>query len=94
MNELGANHFDSYRDSNGLFLRGKAIGTWDETIADETSFIDFRDSIAFTLNRVKEARMFRGRELVEGRLAWSGLAYVLPHDIINFTYDIRIGAPE
>jgi hypothetical protein len=35
--------------------------------------------------------MFRGRELVEGRLAWSGLAYRLPGDIINFTYDIRIG---
>jgi len=94
MNELGANHFDSYRDSNGLFLRGNAIGTWDETFADEASFIDSRDNICFTLNRVKGARMFRGRELVEGRLSWSGLAYVLPHDIINFAYDIRIGAPE
>jgi hypothetical protein len=94
MNELGANHFDSYRDSNGLFLRGNAIGTWDETFADEASFIDSSDKIAFTLNRVKGARMFRGRELVEGRLAWSGLAYVLPQDIINFAYDIRIGAPE
>jgi len=30
MNELGANHFDRYCDSNGLFLKGKAIGTWDE----------------------------------------------------------------
>jgi len=28
MNELGANHFDRYCDSNGLFLEGKAIGTW------------------------------------------------------------------
>ncbi|MCZ7379981.1 MAG: hypothetical protein O8C64_00175 [Candidatus Methanoperedens sp.] len=94
MNELGANHFDSYRDSNGLFLRGNAIGTWDETFADEASFIDSRDKIAFTLNKVKGTRMFRGRELVEGRLSWSGLAYVLPRDIINFAYDIRIGAPE
>jgi len=93
MNELGANHFDTYRDSNGLFLRGNAIGTWDETFADEASFIDSRDKIAFTLNRVKGARMFRGRELVEGRLAWSGLAYMLPQDIINFAYKIRIGAP-
>jgi hypothetical protein len=91
MNELGANHFDSYRDSNGLFLRGNAIGTWDETFADEASFIDSCDNIAFTLNRVKGARLFRGRELVEGRLAWSGLAYRLPGDIINFTYGIRIG---
>lgn len=93
MNELGANHFDNYSDSNGLLLRGNAIGTWDETFADEVSFIDSRDSIAFTLNRVKGARMFRGRELVDGRLAWSGLAYVLPNDNINFAYDIRIGTP-
>lgn len=92
MNELGANHFDSYRDSNGLFLTGNEIGTWDETFADEASFIDPCDNIAFTLNRVKGTRMFRGRELVKGRLSWSGLAYVLPHDIINFAYDIRIGA--
>jgi hypothetical protein len=94
MNELGANHFDTYCDSNGLFLRGNAIGTWDETFADEASFIDSRNKIAFTLNKVKGARMFRGRELVDGRLAWSGLAYVLSHEIINFAYDIRIGAPE
>jgi len=91
MNELGANYFDSYCDSNGLFLKGNAIGTWDETFADEASFIDSCDNVAFTLNAKKGARMFRGRELVEGRLAWSGLAYRLPGDIINFTYDIRIG---
>ena len=91
MNELGANHFDRYRDSNGLFLKGNAIGTWDEIFADEASFIDSCDNIAFTLKQVKGARMFRGRELVEGRLAWSGLAYRLPRDIINFAYDIRIG---
>ncbi len=92
MNELGANNFDSYRDSNGLFLRGNAIGTWDEIFADEASLIDSCDNIAFTLKQVKGARMFRGRELVEGRLAWSGLAYLLPQDIISFAYDIRIGA--
>ncbi len=94
MNELGANHFSTYRDSNGLFLRGNAIGTWDEVFADEASFIDSIDKIVFTLNRVNGAKMFRGRELVEGRLAWSGLAYALPRDIINFAYDIRIGVPE
>ena len=91
MNELGANHFDSYSDSNGLFLRRNAIGTWDEIFADEASFIDSYDNIAFTLKKVKGARMFRGRELVESRLAWSGLAYVLPPNIIHFAYDIRIG---
>lgn len=90
MNELGATYFDMYRDSNGLFLDGNVIGTWDEVFADEASFIDPIDNIAFTLEQVKGARMFRGRELVENRLAWSGLAYMLSRDIINFAYDIRI----
>ncbi|NJD53089.1 MAG: hypothetical protein FIB07_09515 [Candidatus Methanoperedens sp.] len=94
MNELGANNFDSYRDSNGLFLRGNAIGTWDEIFADEASLVDSCDNIAFTLNQVKGARMFRGRELVEERLAWSGFAYLLSQGIICFDYDIRIGAPK
>ncbi len=91
MNELGANHFDTYHDSNELFLKGNAIGTWDEIFADEASFIDSQDKVAFTLKTVNRAMMFRGRELVVGRLAWSGLAYRLPGDIINFAYDIRIG---
>jgi hypothetical protein len=90
MNELGANHFDRYSDSNGLFLKGNALGTWDEIFADEASFIDPNDNIAVTLKQVKGARMFRGRELVKNRLAWSGLAYKLSGDIINFAYDIRI----
>ncbi|MFZ3166153.1 MAG: hypothetical protein WA130_00970 [Candidatus Methanoperedens sp.] len=91
MNEQGANHFDRYCDSNGLFLKGNAIGTWDEIFADEASFIDSGDNIVFTLKQVKGARMFRGRELVVGRLAWSGLAYGLPQNINNFAYEIRIG---
>jgi hypothetical protein len=56
-----------------------------------TIIIDSRDNIAFTLKQVKRAKMFRGRELVESRLAWSGIAYRLPHDIHNFVYGIGIG---
>ncbi len=92
MNELGANYFGSYHDSNGTILTGNAIGTWDETFADEASFIDIKENIKFTLNKVKGSRMFRGRECVEDRLAWSGLAYVIPQDMENFAYSIKIGA--
>ncbi len=91
-NEQGANHFDRYCDSNGVNLIGNAIGTWDETFADEASLIDSGHDIAFTLQKVKGARLFRGRELVAGRLAWSGLNYVIPRFTVNFAYAIRIGA--
>ncbi|MDM7912378.1 MAG: hypothetical protein QUS09_04705 [Methanotrichaceae archaeon] len=91
MNEQGANYFDTYRDSDGLTLQGDDIGSWDETLAEEASFVNPADKIAFTLKRVKGARMFRGRELAAKRLAWSGLAYVLPAETERFAYTITIG---
>ncbi|MBI4295771.1 MAG: hypothetical protein HY667_01495 [Chloroflexi bacterium] len=89
-NEQGANHFDHYQDSSGISLAGKAIGTWNETAADRAWFIAHDHGVRFTLVRVEGARMFRGRELLEGRLAWAGLNYVLPPDTVNFAYRIRL----
>jgi hypothetical protein len=91
MNEQGADHFDSYRDSNGLILKGGDIGSWDEVSADEASFIDSRDELYFALTRVDGARMLRGRERLSNRLAWAGLAYVLSPGIQRFSYTVRLG---
>lgn len=90
MNEQGANYFNKYRDSNGLMLSEDKIGTWDETFADEASFINPIHGIQFTLKKAAGSRMFRGRELVGRRLAWSGIAYMLPEGVENFGYNIRI----
>ena len=90
MNEQGAGYFNLYRDSNGLLLKGNAIGTWDETFADEASFIDPLHEIQFTMQKAAGSRMFRGRELVPGRLAWAGIAYSLPPNTTNFSYNIRL----
>jgi hypothetical protein len=90
MNEQGANYFDKYCDSSGLSLKGKAIGTWDEAFVDWASFVDASHKLEFTLQKVAGARIFRGRELVPGRLAWSGLAYSIPPDTPNFSYIIRM----
>ena len=68
-NEQGANHFDLYRDSNGVTLRGKEIGSWDETLAHQASLVDSRNGISFSINEIRGARIFRGRELVANRLA-------------------------
>ena len=90
-NEQGARYFDAYRDSFGDSRNGKAIGTWNEVFADEASFMDRDSGIAFSLQRLPNVRLFRGRELVEGNLAWSGLNYVLSPHSPNFIYDIQIG---
>ena len=92
LNELGANWFDAYEDSDGLILKGNDIGSWDEVYAEYAAFYDHADGLSFTLKKVEGARMFRGRELVPGRLAWSGLAYVLPPHRDEFTYSITIGS--
>lgn len=91
MNEQGANCFDTYKDSDGLILKGEKIGSWDQIKAEDASFIDPTDGLMFSLKRVEGARMFRGRELVAGCLAWSGLAYVLPAETKEFAYSIELG---
>jgi hypothetical protein len=91
MNELGARHFPTYVDSTGLRLRGNAIGTWNEVSAREASFISPRRGVGFTVRQLPGCRLFRGRELIPGRLSWSGLAYALPPETERFRYTIRIG---
>jgi hypothetical protein len=90
MNEQGARHFDRYLDSGGTFLRGKEISSWDEVTAEEASFISSAHRVAFTLRQVKGARLFRGRELIGSRLAWSGFGYSFPLSVERFSYDVNI----
>jgi len=90
MNEQGANYFDRYRDSNGTCLRGREIGSWDEVTAKEATFISDTHHLSFSLEQVKGARLFRGRELVGSRLAWSGFGYSFPPTIERFCYTVRI----
>lgn len=91
MNEQGANHFDSYKDSGELSLEKDAIGSWDEVFSDRASFIDSENGLYFALPRVEGAKMMRGRELLSDRLAWAGLAYVLSSGTKRFSYTIRLG---
>jgi len=91
LNELGANWFDTYMDSEGCVLKGNEIGSWDEIHVDEAAFHDLEDGLSFTLKMVDGVRMFRGREFVPDRLAWSGLAYVLPPQRDELAYSITIG---
>jgi hypothetical protein len=90
MNEQGACHFDQYQDSAGTYLRGKEIGCWDEVTAEEASFIDAARRVGFSLSQVKGAKLFRGREHIGSRLAWSGFGYLIPPTIERFSYALKI----
>jgi hypothetical protein len=93
MNEQGGRHFDQYLDSNGTSLCGTQIGCWDKVTAKEASFISKAHRLAFTVEQVKGARLFRGRELVGSRLAWSGFGYSFPPATERFSYDVKIRVP-
>ena len=90
MNEQGGRHFDQYLDSGGTSLRKSEIGCWDEVTAQEASFISNTRRLAFTVEQVQGARLFRGRELVGSRLAWSGFGYSFSPAAERFSYDVRI----
>jgi hypothetical protein len=90
MNEQGARPFDCYQDPAGAILRGKKIGCWDEVTSSEGTFVSSHHRIAFRLPQVPGSKLFRGRELVGDRLAWSGFGYTFPPGRESFTYTVRI----
>jgi hypothetical protein len=89
MNELGATNFERYRDSSGTVLRGKEIGCWDEVRAKEAGFESEKHRVAFTLGQAKGVKLFRGREQIGSRLAWSGFGYSL-RPAGRFSYTMKI----
>jgi hypothetical protein len=90
MNELGARHFDLYLDSTGARLRGRDIGTWNEVSAARASFASSASRVAFSVRQVEGATLYRGRELVGSRLAWSGFGYSLRPARESFVYEVCI----
>jgi hypothetical protein len=90
MNEQGARFFDQYKDSDGLYQFENEIGCWDPVSAPEASFIDIRHQVSFSLPQVNGARLYRGRELIDNRLAWSGFGYSFSPSLDHFNYEITV----
>jgi hypothetical protein len=90
MNEQGAHFFNRYRDSDGLDLMGNRIGGWDEVTADQASYLCDEHRLAFILRQAEGARLFRGRELVGSRLAWSGFGYIVSPAAREFNCEVRV----
>lgn len=89
MNELGAHYFDRYHDSDGSHLVGKQIGNWDVVNAEQATLESLDCSVSFRVHGVPGAKLFRGRELEKGRLAWCGFGYSLPPGIGKFSYTVK-----
>ena len=90
MNEQGAHYFDCYLDSSGNSLSGKQIGCWDEVNASRASFACTTYGISFSLSQQPGSRLFRGRELVDSRLAWSGFGISFPLSSREIYYSLDL----
>jgi hypothetical protein len=89
MNEQGGNFFNQYQ-TNGKLLEQSEIDCWSEVKLEEGSFISSSHHIAFSVSQAPGAKLFRGRERVGTRLAWSGFGYSLSAIGKQFNYEIRI----
>ena len=99
MNELGADVFDQFVDSDGADLRGPGVGAWNQVRAATGSFVAAESGISFTLESDPDpeapgVRLYRGREVASGRLAWAGFGYTLRPGPPAFTYTLRIARDE
>jgi hypothetical protein len=90
LNEQGATHFRRYIDGEGLNLVDEAIGAWSRVDAGWARISDIDGDIGFKLRAAPGSRMYRGRERVDGRLSWAGLAYEVDPGNLFFSYDIEV----
>jgi hypothetical protein len=91
MNEQGALYFDHYSDSSGIVLQGNDIGCWDRVMAREAVFRSREAGIGFSLSAINGAQLYRGRELIDRRLAWAGFGYSVKPEAGALSYVLKIG---
>ena len=94
MNELGA-CFDLYEEG-GRVERAGGIGAWDQVRAPAARFRSSDTGVWFELQSrpdpaTPQVRLFRGREVAPGRLAWAGFGYSLRPVPPAFSYSVRCG---
>jgi hypothetical protein len=75
-NEQGGRLFTDYNDSSGQKREGRQIEPWRSTSADWATLTCPQLGIGFMVCRPNGWRIVRGREVVEGRISWSGLNLV------------------
>ena len=87
LNEQGSTTFEKYADTSGLKLFGREIGAWDAITADQASMLSVRDQLAFIVQNIRGATLFRGWERTRNRFSWTGLSYSSHpnHGVLDYT---------
>ncbi len=90
LNEQGSTFFKRFVDSDGLNLSNDQIGAWDLIKADWACLSNSDGTLGFCLKSIPNCKLFRGRERIEGRMAWAGIGYELSQVQTRFNYRINL----
>lgn len=97
MNESGGHHFTLCRDDVDVLQDG-SIGSWREVAGHWAAMGDPRTGAWFAVRSEGASvtgsgltRLYAGREVAEGRLAWAGVAVVLPPGVPGCAYRVSYG---
>ena len=79
--------------------RRAGIGAWNLVRGASAAFASTRGDVWFGLDRDPDpiapgARLFHGREMARGRLAWAGFGYCLRPGPATFSYSVHVGRSE
>ncbi len=81
--------FDLYSDEL-VELRKGDIGVWEEVHCQKSCLTNESIKITFCMKKLDGIKLFRGREVLQPRLDWSGFCYVIPSKIRNLQYIVNV----
>ncbi|TFG11875.1 hypothetical protein EU537_11185 [Candidatus Thorarchaeota archaeon] len=90
-NEMGGILFDAYRDDTGVRLRRDEISGWDKIEGREATFYSPAANLFFKVSIPDGVRAFRGREIIDDIISWSGVILSLPPSTKSIKYLVKIG---
>jgi hypothetical protein len=90
LNEQGASHFRTYRDTDGNLVHDGAVGAWTQVTAKQASFSNVSANVSFSLETLNTATLYRGREKIKNRFSWAGMTYQLSPKKASFDYTITL----
>ncbi|MCW4029252.1 MAG: hypothetical protein NWE92_06360 [Candidatus Bathyarchaeota archaeon] len=91
LNEQGADFFVNFQDGEGSHQDDSTVGGWSKVTSGRGCFSTVDFGLSFAMSQREGAQFFCGRERVQNRFAWAGMAYVLSPQTSAFDYEIKLG---